>query len=124
MSNKFLTNVMSLWFPILIAVSSIYFLSQKLYIFVFGLILLGITMDDNTLIGKPKDQKADENHPLLERKAHDLTLRLIYSLLIIFIVIHYFFIQLEAGFVLALLLLMIYSSSMIGTFYLRMTSSA
>ncbi|WP_165444955.1 hypothetical protein [Gracilibacillus phocaeensis] len=99
-------------------------MSQKLYIFVFGLILLGITMDDNTLIGKPKDQKADKNHPLLERKAHDLNLRLIYSLLIIFIVIHYFFIQLEAGFVLALLLLMIYSSSMIGTFYLRMTSSA
>lgn len=118
--NKFITKLIALWVPLFTLFISIYFLLKDEFTFVFGLIVLGIALDsliDWKLKGLANE---DERYLFLKRKGNDFAHRMTYSVIIIFIIIHFFFVPLETGVILILLLLTTYISSALGTLYLNL----
>ncbi|GAF66816.1 hypothetical protein BTS2_3721 [Bacillus sp. TS-2] len=118
--NKRIQKIVLLWAPIIILILSIYFLIKDEFIFIFGLLALGIALDSFIDLRVKGLDNEDERYLLIKSKGNEFAHLTTYSVIIILIIIHFFFAALETDFILIFLLLTIYISSAIGTLYLSL----
>src|SRR5699024_11614239 len=107
-----------LWFRLiaLIIFSIILYIDQD--ILAIGLILLGLGLDvfvNLRLLGS--DIPADEFYLMVLEKGRDIGFRIVYSMIVVLIIVHYAYQPLFTGFVLITLLYTAYATTTVSTVF-------
>ncbi|WP_096437436.1 hypothetical protein [Alteribacter populi] len=103
-------------FPFLILLFSLFFLFRGDYFFVWGLVVFSLAIDsivDLSVIGV--DEPEDERIKHVKNKSADFSYRLTASSIVVFVVIHNLYTELDASFILNFLLLVAFLSYPIMT---------
>ncbi|HLQ83027.1 MAG TPA: hypothetical protein VK121_04210 [Pseudogracilibacillus sp.] len=117
-TNRISNQIMILWIPLSALIASSVFLYTDRETFAIGLILLGLGLDgfmNLRLLGS--NLPTDEFYLSVLEKGRDIGFRIVYSMIVILIIVHYAYQPLFTSFVLITLLYTAYAATTLSTMF-------
>jgi len=117
--TKHISNqILVLWIPLIALIIASILLYNDQDTLAIGLILLGLGLDgfvNLRLLGS--DIPADEFYLMVLEKGRDIGFRIVYSMIVVLIIVHYAYQPLFTGFVLITLLYTAYATTTVSTVF-------
>lgn len=117
-TKRISNQILVLWIPLVALIAASILLYNDRDTFAIGLILLGLGLDgfvNLRLLGS--DVPADEFYLMVLKKGRDIGFRIVYSMIIVLIIVHYAYQPLFTDFVLITLLYTSYAATTISTVF-------
>src|SRR5699024_12555549 len=114
-----LNQILVLWITLITFIIASILLYNDKETITIGLILLGIGLDgfvNLRLLGS--DIPADEFYLMVREKGRDIGFRIVYSMIVVLIIVHYAYQQIFTGYVLITLLYTDYATLKVSTVFL------
>lgn len=117
-TNRISNQILLLWIPIAVLIAASVLLYRDQDTLAIGLILLGLGLDgfvNLRLLGS--NAPSDEFYFKVLKKGRDIGFRIVYSMIIVLIIVHYVYQPLFTDFVLITLLYTAYAATTVSTIF-------